>query len=303
MRYLLLGVLALITLSSCGDGDIITVELEFDGELERCDNNTEEFLMYDVIDDPDEALILIFPKTASNEALFTTEIPEEAPEILTINGNDTRFIYRTYSEAPTFCQVIDNGNSIITGDYEAASGSVEVSTSFEDDDNDGVPTAVEDANLDGDNDPSTDPTDTDDDGIPDYLDQDDDNDNVKTKDENPDPDGDGDVSDAQNTDSDDLPDYLDSDDDGDSIPTRLEDENENMNPSDDIDEESPNAPLARYLDFEAQEIYTDSGSIFNEYTRTYATKFVVDGVDLGIIRYERRTYGIFRTSILFSNED
>lgn len=41
------------------------------------------------------------------------------------------------------------------------------------DDGDGRPTADEDANADGDGDPSTDPTDLDDDGVPDYLDPDD----------------------------------------------------------------------------------------------------------------------------------
>jgi hypothetical protein len=43
----------------------------------------------------------------------------------------------------------------------------------DDDDGDGRPTAEEDANTDGDGDPSTDPTDLDGDGIPDYLDADD----------------------------------------------------------------------------------------------------------------------------------
>ena len=47
-----------------------------------------------------------------------------------------------------------------------------------DDDGDGIPDAVEDANTDGDNDPTTQPTDTDGDAIPDYLDLDSDNDGL-----------------------------------------------------------------------------------------------------------------------------
>src|SRR5690606_27741541 len=39
------------------------------------------------------------------------------------------------------------------------------------------------------------------------------------------------------TDDDGIPDYLDPDDDGDGIPTRLEDVNQNSNPVDDIDDE------------------------------------------------------------------
>ncbi|WP_411893779.1 beta strand repeat-containing protein, partial [Winogradskyella sp. A2] len=47
-----------------------------------------------------------------------------------------------------------------------------------DDDNDGILDSIEDANLDLDNDPSTNPTDTDSDTIPDYLDLDSDNDGI-----------------------------------------------------------------------------------------------------------------------------
>ncbi|MBT8184339.1 MAG: gliding motility-associated C-terminal domain-containing protein, partial [Eudoraea sp.] len=47
-----------------------------------------------------------------------------------------------------------------------------------DDDGDGILDIVEDANLDGDNDPETNPTDTDGDGSPDYLDLDSDNDGI-----------------------------------------------------------------------------------------------------------------------------
>ncbi|WP_422107739.1 DUF7507 domain-containing protein [Winogradskyella sp.] len=52
-----------------------------------------------------------------------------------------------------------------------------------DDDNDGILDSIEDANLDLDNDPSTNPTDTDSDLIPDYLDLDSDNDGIYDVDE------------------------------------------------------------------------------------------------------------------------
>jgi outer membrane protein OmpA-like peptidoglycan-associated protein len=73
------------------------------------------------------------------------------------------------------------------------------------------------------------PTDSDNDGIPDALDDDDDNDGIPTRLENPDPNNDGDTSDAQDTDGDGKPDYLDDDDDGDGILTRdeLGDDNDN----------------------------------------------------------------------------
>ena len=47
-----------------------------------------------------------------------------------------------------------------------------------DDDGDGILDTVEDSNDDGDNDPTTNPTDTDGDGLPNYLDRDSDNDGI-----------------------------------------------------------------------------------------------------------------------------
>ncbi|MCD9564375.1 gliding motility-associated C-terminal domain-containing protein, partial [Tenacibaculum maritimum] len=78
------------------------------------------------------------------------------------------------------------------------------------DDGDGVNTIDEnpDPNTDS---IITDAQDTDNDGVPDYLDTDDDGDGVNTIDENPDPNTDGSVTDAQDTDNDGIPDYLDTD--------------------------------------------------------------------------------------------
>ena len=79
-----------------------------------------------------------------------------------------------------------------------------------DDDGDGVPTAFEDINGDGD----LDNDDTDGDGTPDYLDTDDDDDGILTIDEEKDADGN-----PLDTDMDGILNYLDTDDDGDSILT------------------------------------------------------------------------------------
>ena len=112
-----------------------------------------------------------------------------------------------------------------------------------DDDNDGIATANEDANLDADNNPATGITDSDADGIADYLDTDSDGDNITDANEavasgndtdndgiddaidvdqtgGVDTNGDG-VDDnvvAANTDGDLAADYLDIDSDGDGIP-------------------------------------------------------------------------------------
>lgn len=64
--------------------------------------------------------------------------------------------------------------------------------------------------------------DSDGDGIPNYLDADDDNDGIASAEEGIDPNGDGDYTDALDTDGDGIPDYLDTDDDGDGILTLFE---------------------------------------------------------------------------------
>ncbi|MFK8037571.1 MAG: hypothetical protein AB8B74_04725, partial [Crocinitomicaceae bacterium] len=85
-----------------------------------------------------------------------------------------------------------------------------------DDDNDGILDVDEDANLDGDGNPLTNPTDADGDGIPDYLDLDSDNDGIPdvTEAGGDDPDGDGIIGTGvpTDTDGDGIPDLTDPDD-------------------------------------------------------------------------------------------
>gem|GEM_PF-1497835 len=107
-----------------------------------------------------------------------------------------------------------------------------------DDDNDGLPTAEEDVNNDGD--PTND--DSDRDGTPNFLDTDDDGDGVKTADEDASGDGNPLNDDA---DADGIPNFLDTDDDGDGIGTADEDANGDGNPlNDDADADG----IPDYLD-------------------------------------------------------
>ena len=112
-----------------------------------------------------------------------------------------------------------------------------------DSDDDGIVDSFEDLNLDGDNDPSTDPTDTDGDGFPDYLDIDSDGDGIpdnveaQTTTDYIAPSGmdvnmnglddayevDGSIGIFPvDTDGDNLPDYLDEDSDNDNILDEIE---------------------------------------------------------------------------------
>ncbi|MBU2927251.1 hypothetical protein [Winogradskyella psychrotolerans] len=302
-RFLILFCFAFLT--TCDDGDILTVDLDFDEDLDYCENFEEYHLVYDTREDPNEALILIFPKSTTNDALFTSATTVDVPEELTIDEDDVRFIYRTYNrelDEDDMCAIITPYDLTIIDDYEAGSGDVYITSTIVDDDNDGVPSISEygPGGID-------DPQDTDNDGIPDYLDIDDDGDNVLTENELDELDEDGDddpLTNPLNTDanhptnSDDLPDYLDPDDDGDLIPTRLEDANGENGPND--DRVTVNGVLVLlYLNSAEDTAYEfdDYDAFENAYTRTVTTNFIIKDTDLTIFRSTEIDFGTLTTTI------
>ena len=177
-------ILCLLCLTACDDGDILTVDLDFDKELERCDNDLNSFLIYDTREDPNESLSLIIPRTEISELLFTLPTPEGTPLEFPINGVDVRFLYRTYNRTivnDELCDLVQPGDLTIVEDYEATTGTVEVTSTIEDDDGDGIPSELEGRGELDENGEYSNAAYFDTDGIPDYLDEDDDNDNVKTR--------------------------------------------------------------------------------------------------------------------------
>ena len=123
-----------ITLFSCGDGDVIEFELDFDQELELCgDINSDNYLVYDVKNDPNESLILLFPGSTTNDLIF---YPEESPNegTIAINGSSNRFNYRLYNGDPLeiICQDIPSSEVSVTTDYESSGGSINYVTTFVD---------------------------------------------------------------------------------------------------------------------------------------------------------------------------
>lgn len=241
MRKLLLFLSVCFLLTNCNDGDIITVDIDFEDTFEYCEVE-EVIVFYKTKDDPSESLTLQLNITIDDlielgidNMLVSTE------ETFALSSSSNAFNYRSYnSTLPSsyFCEAITPNISIMS-DSESETGTVTVKTILTEDDNDGIPAEIEDENLDEDDDPSTNPTDTDGDGIPDYLDDDDDGDNVPTSKENPNYSTSTGFDSAQDTDEDGTPDYLDTDDDGDGVLTRDE-ENESVdeNPTNDITDNS-----------------------------------------------------------------
>jgi hypothetical protein len=286
----------LFFITSCDDGDVFTVALDFDQVLSKCgDINSGNYVVYDIKTDPNESLTLLFPRNTTTDKIFT---PSTTPYTsnLTIDNNAVRFNYRIYNGDPSglICEEIPDANVSIIEDHEALGGAVKTETTFVDDDEDGVPSELEDINGNGD----LEDDDTDGDGIPNYKDADDDNDNVPTKYENPDDNGDGFIDDAQDSDGDSIPDYLDDDDDNDGTITRYEDENLNKNPQDDF---ADGSVIARFLDATANDVFVQDDLIANSFKRFITVTFTITNTDLGILNTDQIELGTYSSSLTIEN--
>lgn len=283
--------------TSCNDGDVIEVALDFDKTLANCDQSTTTYLVYDIKQDPFESLSLQFPRTTATALIFAPAETGYATEF-DINGSSVRFNYRVYDGNPEnlLCTLVPDPNTTIINDYESTSGIVRTITTFIDDDEDGIPTSVEDLNLDGDDNPETNPTDSDGDGIPDYRDADDDNDNILTKFENHNYTVEFGLANAQDTDGDGIPDYLDNDDDGDGVLTRNEDENGDKDPRNDFDETSETPTVPRYLDRTALEPFVMDALVPNKFKRSYIVNFKLYNIDLQVLSTDQLELGSYKYS-------
>ena len=288
-NYFLVLIFSCFVFVSCNDGDVISVELDFDKTLTLCgDETSSNYILYDTKTTPFESLTLLFPNNVQADSIFNTGISGKT-ETLLINGNSVRFNYRTYSADPNtyICQDIPDASVSVTNNYEASSGNVIFTTTFEDDDNDGVPNALE---FDGD---------TDGDTIPDYKDYDDDGDNVPTINEKPDPNGDGDLSDMQDTDGDSIPDYLDMDDDNDGTLTKFEDEDNNGNLFDDL---ATGAAVARFLDITVDDSFESSVTNPNEFSRNFSVNVTLENIDISILSTDSFFLGTYQYTVDYQSK-
>ncbi|MEW4922708.1 hypothetical protein [Algibacter sp. 2305UL17-15] len=306
--FLLLSSICFLFIFSCSDGDVFTVEFDFDDTFQACEES--DLLFYKTKEEPTETLSVLFTSLTLEE-LFETEV-----DTLTFEETAT-FNYRTYNRTDLpndlFCTIIPPSNLNIVVD-ESSSCTAKIIRILIEDDNDGIPSEFEGPNGidplgDDDNDGvynylddnSNDKTigdvdekiedgfDTDGDGLANFIDADDDGDNVFTKNEKPDVDGDGSPSDAQDFDKDGTPDYLDSDDDGDGTLTRDEENNtQNQNPLDDITNPDVGA------DYLNPAVKTETpATAYKEHSisQTYTVNMVVEDISLDFLLQEELNFG------------
>ncbi|MBT8319965.1 MAG: hypothetical protein KJP01_07535 [Gramella sp.] len=231
MRRFLSGIFLLGLLTACDDGDIIVTNFDFENSTFRFCEGSDRKVIYAINDDDVfESISLEF----RNSQLQTDDngnlIPPDQEEIsFALTGND-RVVYRIYDgevesgSNSYFCSVVPPSEPRVIEEWISGTGAtVFVNTGFTDEtasadpDRDGL-SNIEEGWVSG-----GPYLDTDEDGIPDYLDKDDDGDNVLTTTEiangNNDPvNADG----LRDFDEDGIPNYLDDDDDNDTVLTRLE---------------------------------------------------------------------------------
>jgi len=208
-------------LFSCNDGDIIITTLDFDTiTLENC-GETGDYIFYKINNDSFESLSL---RLGTSDLIFNATSETE----YVLDGTSNFVNFRSYDgdiNDSFFCDNIAPTSPNIIDDFIGNSGVAFLQVTAIEDDNDGIATEDElDEDTDGDGLMNSIDFDDDGDNVPTSFELDTEN---LDGDDNP-------FTNPKDTDGDSIPDYLDDDDDGDGILTRYEDFNENLNPTDDI---------------------------------------------------------------------
>ena len=289
MRRVLFGLFSLVLLNSCDDGEIIVTDFDFDdSSIQFCEGPNKNVFYAINNDGIFESISLEFSDSQlsidENGNLIPPDPINEEISFPLDDQND-RIVYRLYTgEIPTgannyFCNVVPPSSPNVVEEWISGSGATaRITGRFTDErgdadpDGDGLLNNEEEWDSNG-----VAYQDTDNDGIPDYLDVDDDGDNVPTRIENANnaPLNDEGVIDSDN---DGILNYLDPDDDGDGVPTRLEVEEGNEdNP---VAFSSTGDGVANYLNDEQRERLEHDEYIPNNVTRTFGFQILIDNLQL-----------------------
>ena len=299
MRLFLIVFISCLVMTSCDDGDIITIDLEFDDTFEACG----DLVFYNIKSDPAQSLsVQITSPSLTLDDVTAVTITDNIAVLdnptleRTINGTGNTFNYRSYNTTPDnfFCEDVPPSNIVITDDQESTTGTAIFTTTLIEDDNDGIPAEDEDLNGNG----NLTDDDTDGDGIPNYCEADDVGDNVLTIKEDEDLDDDGNpFTNPLNTDSDStinpdtIPNYLDNDDDGDGVLTRDE-ENDlvDQDPTNDrTDIDNPNLP--DYLNPIIDSTVPANAYRVHQISQTFSIALVINGIQLPTLTQDIFEFG------------
>lgn len=128
MKRIFAFILLVVAFSSCDDGDLTQVTFEFDDTLAgKCGSGTPDFFIYKIQDN--RALIIQLP-----EANFPNRVSADLttqPEILNIEDEKIRLIYREYSDKITgamLCSTIPVSDPVVIQEREATKGKIQITT-------------------------------------------------------------------------------------------------------------------------------------------------------------------------------
>ncbi len=287
-----------LLLQTCDDGDVFEVTLEFEDTFEQCGN----VVFFKTKDSPPESLSIQLQGRTIDEFL---EVGDDNvfTQTYEFSSSSNAFNYRTYSTAPdpdfVFCNDVPPANIDIIVDSESSSGTATITTVLIEDDNDGIPAELEGRGAQAEDGSYPDAIDTDNDGIPNYLDVDDDGDNVLTTAENPEYTEEDGLANAQDTDNDGIPDYLDDDDDDDGIPTRDEESiNSKNNPLDDVTNPDIGAD---YLNDEVMISVPATAFIEHPIQQTFTISIFVENIQIPNLTQDELDFGTLNDTNITSN--
>ena len=282
--------------TTCDDGDVFEVTLDFDDEFKQCG----DLVFYKTNSSTSESLSIQFG-SLDIETILDVGDDFLYEDTFSLGGSNV-FNYRSYDNLPAdnilFCNDIPPSNLGINRDEVSLAGEVFIRTVLVEDDNDGVPSELEDLNGNG----NLEDDDTDNDGIPNYLDADDDGDNVLTINEldTENLDGDDDpFTNPLNTDGDIFPNYLDNDDDGDGVATRDEENvTQDLSPANDVTIDTTFNPegIADYLNDQIATTLVATEFRVHEIRMTYTVTATVTNISLPSITQQTLDFGTLNDS-------
>ncbi|SDG75973.1 hypothetical protein [Psychroflexus sediminis] len=311
MKKLVVLSISLLALIACDDGDIIVSDFNFNEEssLNLCEFDNNRKVLH-IVTESNEAIAFTFQQDILENIIDVINPDNISVPINNSNLVNFRRLDANVNSDEYFCVDIPPSQPNVLEEYESTSGgSVEftitrVSGPEVDTDGDGIPD-IEERQVDesGNFTGTVFNLDTDEDGIPNFLDIDDDNDNIPTISElnaaaaneiNADTDGDG------------IPNYLDADDDGDGVITRYEDLNAldngtppsqtDLNPrNDDTDQDG----IPNYLDATVSESLVVDYFRDNRVSRRFDITVVFNNITLKntaseqTIRLDSQGFGVF----------
>jgi len=298
MKKLLFVISSVFMLFSCNDGDIITEELDFEDTFSACGELVFYKIKEDPAESISLQITSVTKSldsliaTDENGELYITE------EQYTINGTTNFFNYRRYDATPTdfFCDDVPSSDITITNDEESTTGTATVYISLTEDDDDGIAAELEDINGNGDlTDDDTDGDgipnylDEDDDG---------DNVLTRLEIDYDDLDGDDNpLTNPLNTDEADeialgidlVPNYLDPDDDGDGVLTiNEENDTQDQDPTNDFTDPTVGAD---YLNNNVSTTVTATAYRDHDIQQTFEVTLEIINLELPSITYDYLDFG------------